>query len=286
VIPLRLRLSSVSLVISLLPLGRLAAQVPRDIAIERAGFAAWLKDGTNSPLAAIARQQVGDGIRLGPEGSDIPLAGVEEHRLYFDGAVATLESPRGKQTLPHRRPVHLGTYTLYLSGLGSKAVVTVFGERSGKQPPGYFNYDPRLVFTGPMERSKMRAMVRVLAADGTETDATEAGAFVVPLGGPTSLRVLRMPVGESEESELEIFFRDETNGKGTYPAGRFVSLVPLPDGQFRLDLNRARNPFCAYSSVYPCPLPWRGNVLAAPVRAGERYAGGGLEAPAAQQELE
>ena len=73
------------------------------------------------------------------------------------------------------------------------------------------------------------------------------------------------------ESELEIFFRDSTNGNGTYPAGRFVSLIPLGDGRYRLDFNRARNPFCAYSTAYACPLPWQGNVLPAPVRAGEQY---------------
>jgi uncharacterized protein (DUF1684 family) len=92
-----------------------------------------------------------------------------------------------------------------------------------------------------------------------------------------------MPGATAEESELEIFFRDETNGKGTYPAGRFVSLTPLADGQYRLDLNRARNPFCAYNSVYPCPAPWRGNTISAAVRAGERYVGGGLDTPPTTQ---
>jgi uncharacterized protein (DUF1684 family) len=125
--------------------------------------------------------------------------------------------------------------------------------------------------------------VRILAADGIETDAAEVGTFVVPLGGRTPMRVLRIPVGSGDESELEIFFRDETNGEGTYPAGRFVSLLPLPKGEFRLDFNRSRNPFCAYSSVYPCPAPWRGNTIAAPVRAGERYTGGGLEVVPADQ---
>ena len=66
---------------------------------------------------------------------------------------------------------------------------------------------------------------------------------------------------------------------GTYPAGRFVPLVPARGGRYRLDFNRARNPFCAYSSAYPCPAPWRGNTIPAPVEAGERYLGGGLDAP-------
>jgi len=117
-------------------------------------------------------------------------------------------------------------------------------------------------------------------------EAAEAGTILVTAGGRrTRLRVLRLPTSGGEESELEIYFRDETNGNGSYPAGRFVALVPLAEGRYRLDFNRARNPFCAYSSAYPCPAPWRGNVIPAPIAAGERYAGGGLEAPAAGAEV-
>jgi uncharacterized protein (DUF1684 family) len=116
----------------------------------------------------------------------------------------------------------------------------------------------------------------VLGPEGIEVEAAEAGAVLVPIGGGTRLRVLRIPSGE-EEADLEIYFRDESNQHGTYPAGRFVSLIPQPSGLYQLDFNRARNPFCAYSSVYPCPAPWAGNVLHARIQAGERYTGGGLD---------
>ena len=81
----------------------------------------------------------------------------------------------------------------------------------------------------------------------------------------------RLPGQSAEEWELEIYFRDATSGRGSYPAGRFVSLQPLGSGRYLLDFNRARNPFCAYSSVYPCPVPWAGNTITGPVAAGERY---------------
>jgi uncharacterized protein (DUF1684 family) len=113
--------------------------------------------------------------------------------------------------------------------------------------------------------------VRVLAEDGVEVDATEAGTVTIPLGGGTTLRALRLPGAEPDESDIEIYFRDATNDHGTYPAGRFVTLVPAGGGRWRLDFNRARNPFCAYNTAYPCPAPWRGNTIAAPVPAGERY---------------
>jgi uncharacterized protein (DUF1684 family) len=120
----------------------------------------------------------------------------------------------------------------------------------------------------------------MLTAEGTEVEATEAGTVSPVIGGKLApLRVFRIPAPGGEESELEIYFRDGTNGRGSYPSGRFVSLIPTDDGRYRLDFNRARNPFCAYSTVYPCPAPWRGNTIASPVEAGEKYAGGGLTKP-------
>jgi hypothetical protein len=262
------------------PASDVLGQSPENVLRERADYLAWLRTATNSPLAAVAQQPVGAGLRLGPADADIPLEGVAEHRVVPQGGALKLQGPSGPQPVSRGRPVRLGRYTVYFTGSGRGTVVTVFGAASGKQPPGYYEYDSSLVVSGPLLPPEEPKAVRVLAADGIETEAYDAGRFLVSLGTPTRLRVLRIPGAVPEESELEIFFRDATNGHDTYPAGRFVSLIPLGDGQYRLDFNRARNPFCAYNSVYPCPAPWRGNTIAAPVRAGERYDGGGLD-PAA-----
>jgi hypothetical protein len=205
------------------------------------------------------------------------LAGIEQHRIYPNRGGFTIEGPGFKRPIGRGHPYRIARFALYLSGTGAGTVLTVFADGPRKDPAGFYDYDASMVFTGPLLRPESQARVRVLASDGLEADATEAGTFVVPLGDRTPLRVLRIPVAGGEESELEIFFRDSTNGTGSYPAGRFVSLIPAGDGKFRLDFNRARNPFCAYSSAYACPLPWRGNVVTAAVRAGERYTGGGLE---------
>lgn len=256
----------------------LVGQSPQDVARERADYLTWLKTAPNSPLAALARQPVGAGVRLGPPDADIPLGGLGEHRILANGRALVLETPSGTRPVSRGRPIELGRYTLYLTGPAPGTALTVFGQKEREPPPGYYEYDPALVFSGPLLPPEKAGKVRVLAADGTETEATEAGSVALTLGAPARLRVLRIASG-GEESELEIFFRDQSNGHGSYPAGRFVSLIPLPSGRYRLDFNRARNPFCAYSAVYPCPAPWRGNVLPAFVRAGERYAGGGLQAP-------
>jgi hypothetical protein len=262
----------------------LAAQTPPDIARERADYLAWLTSAANSPLAAVAQQSIGDGVRLGPADADIPLAGIAEHRVSTDKGGPILEGPTGRRLLAGGRPARLGSYTLYLTSSPAGSVLTVFRSGSAKQPPGYYSYDRSLVFTGPLLPPTAAGKTRVLAADGMVTEASEAGSMVVPLSGGTRLRVLRIPGAATEESELEIFFRDGTNGRGSYPAGRFVSLVPLGGGKYRLDFNRARNPFCAYSTVYACPAPWRGNMLRVAVEAGERYDGGGLEVPSLDQE--
>ena len=255
----------------------LAAQLPPDVTMERAGYVDWLKKGTNSPLSALAQQKVGDGLRLGPADADIPLPGIDEYRVYPSGAVVVLEGSEGKRPIGRGGPHRIGKYALYLTGPRPGTVLTVFTDSAGKEPPGYYAYDASMVFTGPLIRLETPKQTRVLTSDGSEVEATEVGRVIVPLGGGASLRVMRIPFAGGDESDLEIYFRDESNGDGTYPAGRFVSLDPLPNGQFRLNFNRARNPFCAYSAVYPCPAPWQGNTVSAAIRAGERYSGGGLE---------
>jgi hypothetical protein len=257
----------------------LAAQTPPDVAMERSGYLAWLKKAPNSPLSAVAQQRIGDGVRLGPPEADIPLEGIENYRVYPSGGGLVLEGPGGERPIARGRPYRIGKYALYLTGPQPGTVLTVFADGAGKEPPGYYDYDASMVFIGPLLRPHSPQQVRVLTSDGMEAEATEAGTVVVPLGGRTSLRVLRIPVAGGDESELEIFFRDATNGDGSYPAGRFVSLTPAGQGRFRLDFNRSRNPFCAYNPVYACPLPWQGNVIAEAVRAGELYSGGGLENP-------
>ena len=107
------------------------------------------------------------------------------------------------------------------------------------------------------------------------------GAGFVTLALPTArprLRVYRVGAADDEEAPLLIFFRDSTNARGSYPAGRFVELIPEGGGRYLVDFNRARNPYCAYSTIFPCPAPWPGNSLATAIAAGERYQPAGLPA--------
>ncbi len=267
--------------LAIVPLARSAGAqtLPPDLDRERAAYTEWLATAPNSPMTALAQHPIGSGIRLGPPDSEVPLAGVGEHRVTEAGGAVALEGATGSRPLPVGRPVALGDFFVSVGGVRGRRVLTLYGPTREAKGPAYYGYDRTVVFTGPMQPPEQPGRVRVLALDGVEVDAVEAGTVSVPIGGRTvRLRVRRIPTGE-EESELEIYFRDGTNGDGTYPAGRFVSLVRLPGGNYRLDFNRARNPFCAYSSAFPCPAPWRGNTIEARVEAGERYLGGGLSTP-------
>jgi hypothetical protein len=210
----------------------------------------------------------------------VVLAGVEA-RVEQRGVAIQLTAAGADRPMPKERLVPIGDYQLLAAGLPGQAVLTVFAKDArAYRPPRHYPYRARWHLTVTLTPAPVPRVQRMLAPDGTEVEATEAGTVAVPVGGRSvSLRVFRIPGGGGEESELEIFFRDETNRSGTYPAGRFVALVPIESGRYRLDFNRARNPFCAYSSVYPCPAPWRGNILPAAVEAGERYDGGGLSKP-------
>jgi hypothetical protein len=251
--------------------------IPRDLAEERDAFSHWLMTDPVSPRQALARREIGTELLIGPDSADIPLSGVATQTVAERDGRVVLRGPDGERILPRGRPTALGAFTVVIDGAPTHAVLTVFEKRGG---PGaaFYPYDPLLVFEGTLAPPAQTTRQRVLGVDGVESDAVEAGTVSVPIGGSkVRLRVLRVRTPATDESELTIYFRDGTNSGGTYPAGRFVELVPLTGGRYRLDFNRARNPYCAYNSVYPCPAPWRGNTIPAPVRAGERYLGGGLD---------
>jgi uncharacterized protein (DUF1684 family) len=79
---------------------------------------------------------------------------------------------------------------------------------------------------------------------------------------------------------LFVPFKDATSRAATYGGGRYLFdtaknhyPVPLPkvgEGMVEIDFNYAYNPSCAYSPRWACPLAPPENVLAIPIRAGEK----------------
>lgn len=78
---------------------------------------------------------------------------------------------------------------------------------------------------------------------------------------------------EPDAKELFFIFRDQTAGKETYGAGRFLYSDMPKNGQVVLDFNKAYNPPCAFTPYATCPLPPKENHLAVRVDAGEKKYG-------------
>jgi hypothetical protein len=262
---------------------RLRAQDPPRAALERerAEFSNWLVTAPVSPRRAVAVLAIGGGLTLGGADAGVAIPGIAQHRLEQRGARVTLTGPDGSRPIRRGLPFTLGSHRLVVGGAPGRSTLTVFGsELRGGKDALWFPHQPQWSFRVELRPPPKPVEQRLLAPDGVEAAATEAGTVTFTAGAATyTLRVMRLPGASDDESELEVYFRDSTNGRETYPSGRFVALVPEAAGRFRLDFNRARNPYCAYNTAYPCPAPWRGNLLNVAVPAGERYAGGGLDLP-------
>jgi len=79
---------------------------------------------------------------------------------------------------------------------------------------------------------------------------------------------------EAYESGDELFFvfADQTTGRETYPAGRFLYAdMPDEEGRTILDFNYAYNPPCAFNDFATCPVASPRNRLAVRIEAGEKF---------------
>jgi uncharacterized protein (DUF1684 family) len=134
--------------------------------------------------------------------------------------------------------------------------------------PAYFPYDPALHFEARVEPAEPAALEL----------AGSAGSVT---------RFTRFAVARVHRYELELYwldaygggvflpFRDETSGRETYGAGRYlldtVKGADLGGGadSLVLDFNFAYNPSCAWDESWACPLAPPANRLPIRVTAGE-----------------
>ena len=81
----------------------------------------------------------------------------------------------------------------------------------------------------------------------------------------------RLEAFETTGHRLWFIFRDQTSGKTTYGAGRFLYAPIQSDGLVDLDFNKAYHPPCAFTAFAMCPFPPRENILPIPIEAGEQF---------------
>ncbi|MGH7454048.1 MAG: DUF1684 domain-containing protein [bacterium] len=111
-------------------------------------------------------------------------------------------------------------------------------------------------------------MIEIPTVLNTITEEPSPGAFVFNINGKT----YRLDTtGRMTDKELFVIFGDQTNGKETYGAGRFLYVpTPAANGKTTIDFNKAYNPPCAFTEYATCPLPPEQNKLPVRITAGEK----------------
>jgi uncharacterized protein (DUF1684 family) len=136
----------------------------------------------------------------------------------------------------------------------------------------YYPIDPKWRIEARFEPYQPAKAIPITNVLGMTDDETSPGALAFEVDGKT-YRI--DPILEKGETDLFVMIADQTTGKETYGAGRYLYVSP-PDagGKVVIDFNKTYSPPCAFTNFATCPLPPRQNHLPFRVDAGEKkYAG-------------
>jgi uncharacterized protein (DUF1684 family) len=153
-------------------------------------------------------------------------------------------------------------YALRLRDSNSKAL----REFSGLH---YFPLDEKWRVTAKFVPAEKK--IKIANVLGTVDDYPSPGYAEFTVAGQTFR--LEPVLEEPDAKELFFIFRDQTSGKDTYPAGRYLYSGLPRDGKVVLDFNKAYTPPCGFTPYATCPLPPRQNWLKLRIDAGELYSG-------------
>ncbi len=150
----------------------------------------------------------------------------------------------------------------------------------------YFPYDHALRIEATLTPQPAQGTEELPSSGSHPVQYPRAGTISFALdGAPMSLAIYWIDV---YGGGLFLPFRDATSGTETYGAGRYLfdtvkgsdfermasdddaAAMGYDGGRILLDFNYSYNPSCAYDARWVCPLAPRENVLAMPIRAGER----------------
>ena len=147
-------------------------------------------------------------------------------------------------------------------------------ERPAFEGLPYYPIDEDLVIEGlrlePYAGSEPSSF-EIPTSDGKLRPAHRAGTFSFQIGGEPR-RLTAYQLDGSRGDSLFVPFLDQTSGRETYGAGRYLDLEPDDDGTYAIDFNLAYHPSCVYDPKFSCPLTPAENRLPIRIEAGERLA--------------
>lgn len=241
----------------------------------------WLKEGVNTFGAG-----PGNDIAL-PEGSAAPRAGVFEFHAgatlvkanpgtqFTVNGVAAQEARLKSDEAGDSDVVRFGRIAMMVIKRGKRYAIRVKDKeskyRTGFQGLDWYPVQQSYRVTAKWAPYGSPRVMNVPTILGEDEQYPSPGYAVFHLGGKEYKMV---PVLEEPDAK-QLFFilKDQTSGKETYPAGRFLYADMPKNGQVILDFNKAYSPPCAFTPYATCPLPPKENRLGIRLEAGEKFHG-------------
>ena len=147
----------------------------------------------------------------------------------------------------------------------------------------WYPVDVRYRISARLHRYPSPDTIRIMGTKGEPRKQLRYGYFELILpdenGTPVTVRLNVYKFTPSDslryaryQKHLSMWFTDRTTGTETYHVGRYIELGEEqgdPDAPYVIDLNKAFNPYCAYSALYSCAIPSDEDRLPIALRVGE-----------------
>jgi len=228
----------------------------------------WLKQGSN---------------RFGSDASNeivLPAAAPARAGVFeFDGSkVSVAMDGRTRELKPDsaasENRIEIGSLTLFVIKRGDRYGIRMRDTESRyrRQFAGlhYFPIDPQHRVTAKFVAHPSRIPIANIIG---QTELMDSPGYAVFEWGGRELRLYPV-IEDPSDRQLFYIFRDQTSGKETYGAGRFLYSGLPQNGAVVLDFDKAYNPPCAFTPYATCSLPPKENRLPVRVEAGEMKYGG------------
>jgi uncharacterized protein (DUF1684 family) len=147
----------------------------------------------------------------------------------------------------------------------------------------WFPIDTRYRCVSVLHRYAHQDTVTVLGTKGEERRQVKYGYFTISVPGDSgravtlTLNAYKFTPYDAKRyalyrNALSVWFTDKTTGTETYAVGRYVDVGdedPNPEHEYIIDLNKAYNPYCAYSHLFSCAIPRKEDHISIALRVGE-----------------
>ncbi len=239
----------------------------------------WLKEGVNQigndeqatvklpelPSPVSAKIQVtGNKVVLETDSPELKVndESITSKRLEIDAQKLEADS-KDKITIGDRIRIQLvrrnGRFALRVRDAENEAIHRFNGKI-------WFPIDENARVVGKFNPYEPIKTIPIVNVKGDQTEAEIVGFVDFEWKG----KQLRLDAMSEGPDDLFLIFKDKTNGRSTYGAGRFLNTAVPVDGQVTLDFNKTYNPPCAFSPHTLCPIPPKQNHLEVAIEAGEK----------------